>query len=184
MHLQSGTGREENETVLNVKKYKVGIPLQNASTATTYMYFWKPKLNITCFTIFCNCKYLAGLWFGTYKNWTVYTNNFDRFIMKFTISFMVSLEKNMSFLWLLTNSKTLPLDMNGITSRGISPSRHTPIRDITWGCSKDNIVDTSFASLSKSLLENRTAGWTKDKHLPPTMQWPTFSSFNSNQFFT
>ena len=54
----------------------------------------------------------------------------------------------------LMNSNTLPLDMNGIMSRGISPSMHTPMSDITLVCSKDNMVDTSFASIFKSFVEN------------------------------
>ena len=45
--------------------------------------------------------------------------------------------------------------MNGIMSRGISPSMQTPVRDMTFVCSNDNIVDTSFASLSISVWVNR-----------------------------
>ena len=57
-----------------------------------------------------------------------------------------------------------PLDMNGIMSRGISPSRHTPSRDMTFGCSKDNMVDISLVSRSKS-PEDKRATYYRDIYM-------------------
>ena len=51
----------------------------------------------------------------------------------------------------------LPLDIKGIMIRGISPSRHTPTRDMTLGWSKDNMVDISLVSCFKSPEENSAA---------------------------
>ena len=49
----------------------------------------------------------------------------------------------------------LPSDMNGIIIRGTSPSRHSPISDMTFWCLKESIRDTSFSSFDLSLFDDR-----------------------------
>ena len=46
--------------------------------------------------------------------------------------------------------------MNGIMSRGTSPSKLSPVSDMTLGCLKESIIDTSFKSLTLSLADGRT----------------------------
>ena len=45
------------------------------------------------------------------------------------------------------------MKVKGIISRGVSPSTHTPSRDMMFMCSKDNMVETSFARRSTSPVE-------------------------------
>ena len=79
-----------------------------------------------------------------------------------------------------TYSNTLPLDINGIMSRGISLSMHTPIRDITWSCLKDNMVDTSFTSVCRSPVEKRAVQYLIAIKLV-ALFFGTFSSFDCNK---
>ena len=83
-----------------------------------------------------------------------------------TSSSVASLLSSSSFLWCRMYSSTLPLDINGIMSRGIAPSKHTPWSDITLVWSKDIIVETSFIILSKSCTANRARNrYTKCAHM-------------------
>ena len=71
-----------------------------------------------------------------------------------SISFASWLRCNCS-LFFFTNSKTLPLAMNGIMSRGISPSKHNPMSDITLGWVKESMVVISLSSFFFSLIVDR-----------------------------
>ena len=62
-----------------------------------------------------------------------------------------------STLFCFTYSNTLPLDMNGIISRGISSSKHSPMSGITLGCTNNDMVDTSFNNFSFSTDEDSAA---------------------------
>ena len=75
----------------------------------------------------------------------------------------------------LTYSNTFPFPINGIIIRGISPSRHTPMRVITFLCSNDAILLISFSRFSFSLSEDSAEQiWThQPMHIPSC---PTFAS--------
>ena len=70
-------------------------------------------------------------------------------------SSFVPLSKSNSHLFCFTYSNTLPFDMYGIMIRGTSPSKHTPMRDITLGCLNEIIVVTSFNSFFLSFASDR-----------------------------
>ena len=74
---------------------------------------------------------------------------------KITFSSEDSTVKNRCCLFRLTYSSRLPSDMNGIIIMGTSPSKHSPISDMTFWCLKESIRDTSFNNFNLSPSDDR-----------------------------
>ena len=106
-----------------------------------------------------------------------------RFSHYFTCMSSVSMAQCNLSLFCFTCTKRLPLDMNGIMSRGISSSKHTAMSDITLGCLKDSIIETSFSSFFLSLAGRRSADWGNigGPYMCIIANENTFASLHSNQ---
>ena len=74
---------------------------------------------------------------------------------KVTFSSEDSTVKKRCSLFFLRYSSTLPSDMNGMIIMGISPSKHSPMSDMTFWCLKESIRDTSFSIFNLSPSDDR-----------------------------
>ena len=80
-----------------------------------------------------------------------------------TLSFDDSVVKKRCSLFCLTYSSTLPSDMNGMIIMGTSPSKHSPISDMTFWCLNVSIRDTSLSIFNLSPFDDRAGD--EIKHL-------------------